>query len=1541
MAGLRQTKAGRFLTVVAFALTLAVAVFAAPVANAACSGPAGNAGDIAYSSSQNIMVYCNGTNWIGMGGASAVNFGTLTIGDFCTATSGTAISCTTATINLSSQASGTLQAAQFPALTGDITTTAGSLATTIGANKVTMGDIAQIAGLSVIGNATNATANVTPITGTANQVLVVNSAGTGLAFGALNLSSSAAVTGTLLAAQEPAHTGDVTNSAGSLSMTVGSIGGQTVTLGGALTTAGAFTTSGAYPITLTATGTTNVTLPTSGTLLSTTSSIGTSSITGVLAVPNGGTGDNSLPQYSVLLGNGMNAVNSVGPGNAGQLLIAEGTSANPAFQTVGGDLTMTGLGSATVAKIQGTTVSGVTGTGNVVFSAAPTLSGSVTLSGLSSAGVVTTNGSGVLATNATLPAAEFPSLTGDVTNSGLTTTVGKIGGNAVSLGGAFTTSGGAITLTTSGGSNVVVPASGTLLSTTSSIGTSQITGTYGVASGGTGDSSLTQYAVLVGNGTGAVNTVGPGATGTVLVGGGGSANPSFSASPSLTGLTLSGTEVVTFGVDYTTTGTQADVALNANSAIRYNGNAAATFYGIVAGAPGQILYLHNASSYALTLSNQSGSEGTTANQIITGTGSDMVMASNSSATLQYDGTANRWRVIGGSGGGIPAGTTGQVQFNSGSNSFAASSNLYWDNTNSRLAIGTSAAPLSTLDLYGGVAVGTSYAGVTAAPTNGLIVVGSAGIGTSSPTAKLSLGGQQNWVSGLGVITQLVGPSDQAFAVASGNPVGPAGGNNLTFTASNGAATANTGPQNGGNMTFTAGNAGNNNSGSGAFGGGFTFTAGTAVNTGTGGSFTVTAGPAGGTNGSNNGNGGGVSLTAGLGGNDNPHPGGSGGAVTIKSGAGQTTTAAVAAGNSGSITLASGNAGNAASGTGGNSGNIIIQTGTAGTGSTAGTAGTISMGVGGTTNMTISSAGSVGIGTTSPLTPEQISAASVASKGMLTVVDTAHASTSASLSSAISGFGNDIGSGSTGRSWYIGNDGGSQQFDIYYAQSGPMAFYTGGTQQMTIGSNGSVATNHNTLDDGSGNTSIAGNATVTGSETVNGLTTTAPTISNVPLTVKGVTNGINTLAYWKFDEDTGTTLNDATGNGYTGSFSGTTGSQWVIGKINSGLSFNGTNNFVSLGGSLSVTNVTVAAWIKTTTNGRLIFNAQSNNPLIYLSVGPTSAGGTNNKVVAYFRTLSGSVLVASGATNVTDGNWHYVAVVRNVSSQQVLIYVDGNLDSTISYTDTGTITAALNGIGGVGGGSNFSGTIDEVGIWNQALNATQISELYNSGNGLQYPFAGIGTTQTANLANFDASNGTILTYIDASGDINTTGTVTATTFNGSGAGLTSIGTTNMTAVTGTPSSTTFLAGNNTWATPSVGTGSLTGTVQVSQGGTSDTSLTAHAVMVGEGTSAVAAAGPGAVDTVLVGNGASSDPTFVNNPTLSGTITDLQTAIGTTSTDGIVLQNTTAATSSVAQSLLGCISAARAGKPPAPRDRKRSTLSKKTRPRSPEHQPPPET
>ncbi len=137
---------------IGLALTMLVlALWGRGALAADCATPSGNEGDVIYNSTYKVVQFCNGTDWVNAGSSGAINVGTLTNGSFCT-TDGSVINCTTATISLTSQVSGTLQAAQFPALTGDVTTSAGSLATTIASGAVTNAMLAgSIAASKLVG----------------------------------------------------------------------------------------------------------------------------------------------------------------------------------------------------------------------------------------------------------------------------------------------------------------------------------------------------------------------------------------------------------------------------------------------------------------------------------------------------------------------------------------------------------------------------------------------------------------------------------------------------------------------------------------------------------------------------------------------------------------------------------------------------------------------------------------------------------------------------------------------------------------------------------------------------------------------------------------------------------------------------------------------------------------------------------------------------------------------------------------------------------------------------------------------------------------------------------------------------------------------------------------------------------------------------------------------------------------------------------------------------------------------------------------------
>lgn len=79
------------------------------------------------------------------------------------------------------------------AFTGDVTAAAGSSVLAIAANAVTNAQLAQIAGLSVHGNATNSTANIAAITA-GSDGFVLRRSGTALGFGTLAAAAFAAAT---------------------------------------------------------------------------------------------------------------------------------------------------------------------------------------------------------------------------------------------------------------------------------------------------------------------------------------------------------------------------------------------------------------------------------------------------------------------------------------------------------------------------------------------------------------------------------------------------------------------------------------------------------------------------------------------------------------------------------------------------------------------------------------------------------------------------------------------------------------------------------------------------------------------------------------------------------------------------------------------------------------------------------------------------------------------------------------------------------------------------------------------------------------------------------------------------------------------------------------------------------------------------------------------------------------------------------------------------------------------------------------------------
>ena len=102
--------------------------------------------------------------------------------------------------------------------------------------------------------------------------------------------------------------------------------------------------------------------------------------------------------------------------------------------------------------------------------------------------------------------------------------------------------------------------------------------------------------------------------------------------------------------------------------------------------------------------------------------------------------------------------------------------------------------------------------------------------------------------------------------------------------------------------------------------------------------------------------------------------------------------------------------------------------------------------------------------------------------------------------------------------------------------------------------------------------------------------------------------------------------------------------------------------------------------------------------------------------------------------ITTGSLQMVSVVFD--SGGGTFYIDGSASGTFTGMATPhNVTSALL-MGDAGVLSWFmDGILDEVGIWDVALSADDISDLYNSGSGLAYPFTVAAGNSQMMAANF--------------------------------------------------------------------------------------------------------------------------------------------------------------------------------------------------------------
>jgi hypothetical protein len=224
-------------------------------------------------------------------------------------------------------------------------------------------------------------------------------------------------------------------------------------------------------------------------------------------------------------------------------------------------------------------------------------------------------------------------------------------------------------------------------------------------------------------------------------------------------------------------------------------------------------------------------------------------------------------------------------------------------------------------------------------------------------------------------------------------------------------------------------------------------------------------------------------------------------------------------------------------------------------------------------------------------------------------------------------------------------------------------------------------------------------------------------SSFPVAAQG--GGPALAAHWKFDESSGTTASDATGNGSAGVLSNATR---VAGRVGSGaLDFNGSAS-VNVTPSVALANVsnnfTISFWAypRSTheidaegywwggvSGQRYALGALYHDP----GAGAGVSVGTNGvSVYEHSTNYMPALLVWQGSVT----GWTHIAVVYE--NRQPKLYINGTLVRTGITSYVNPVRAETSTLGSGSYGS-FDGKLDDVRIYNGALTASEITTLLSN------------------------------------------------------------------------------------------------------------------------------------------------------------------------------------------------------------------------------------
>lgn len=165
----------------------------------------------------------------------------------------------------------------------------------------------------------------------------------------------------------------------------------------------------------------------------------------------------------------------------------------------------------------------------------------------------------------------------------------------------------------------------------------------------------------------------------------------------------------------------------------------------------------------------------------------------------------------------------------------------------------------------------------------------------------------------------------------------------------------------------------------------------------------------------------------------------------------------------------------------------------------------------------------------------------------------------------------------------------------------------------------------------------------------------------------------------------------------------------------GTGFNGTNQrlYQQLTGGTTATALTVSAWVNATSVTGTAIIATSDQSTGYV----WSLRSVSGAITCLVSDTGGTTWTGTGPSFTTGSLQHLCFTWNQAAGGSMALYVNG-VSQSLSMSGTNPTSIYLNGItiGGNYSGStfNFTGTIEDVCVWNSALTGPQIQSIYNAG-----------------------------------------------------------------------------------------------------------------------------------------------------------------------------------------------------------------------------------